>query len=63
MTWVQYEVWAESDDGHQELIETTNSRKEALDLAKKALNEGYEQVQVFEETSDGDYAEIQTLSK
>lgn len=63
MTWVQYEVWAESEAGHQELIDTTNSRKEAIDLAKKTFNEGYDTVQVFEETSDGDYLEVQTLTR
>jgi hypothetical protein len=62
MTWTQYEVWAEVD-GHQELIETTHSKKEALALATKTFHAGAELVQVFEETSDGDYAEIETLSK
>jgi hypothetical protein len=62
MTWTQYEVWAEVD-GHQELIETTHSKKEALALATKTFHAGAELVQVFEETSDGDYEEIETLSK
>ena len=62
MSWTQYEVWAEMD-GHQELIETTHSRKEALGLAKKLYNEGIDVVQVFEENSDGDYIEIETLSR
>jgi hypothetical protein len=62
MTWTQYEVWAEVD-GHQELIETTHSKKEALALATKTFHAGAELVQVFEETSDGDYREIESLSK
>jgi hypothetical protein len=62
MNWIQYEVWAEVD-GHQELIETTHSKKEALALATKTFHAGAELVQVFEETSDGDYEEIETLSK
>jgi hypothetical protein len=62
MNWVQYEVWAE-EDGHQELIETTASRKEALALAKRTFNDGADQVTVYEETADGDYAQIEQLSR
>jgi len=62
MSWTQYEVWAEID-GHQELIETTQSKKEAISLAKKVYNEGVDFVQVFEETSDGDYLEVETLRR
>jgi len=56
--WVQYEVWAEDDNGHQELIETTASRKEALSVAQRAFNEGLGIVTVHEESSDGNYETI-----
>lgn len=62
MSWTQYEVWA-SVDGHQELIETTHSRKEALALAKKTFNDGADEVTVFEENDDGDYLEIERLRR
>lgn len=62
MSWTQYEVWAEID-GHQELVETTNSRKDAISIAERTFNEGIDFVQVFEETSDGDYLEVKTLSR
>ena len=62
MTWELYEVWAEDADGHEELIDTTKSRKEALQLAKKALHEGANSVKVFRETEDGDYEEIERLT-
>lgn len=62
MTWTQYEVWAELE-GHQELIETTASKKEALALAKKTFNEGAEVVTVYAETTDGDYEEIERISR
>ena len=62
MSWTQYEVWAELD-GHQELLKTTHSRKDAIHEAEKAFNDGCDHVQVFEETSDGDYVEIKTLSR
>lgn len=62
MSWTQYEVWAEVE-GHQELIETTHSKKEALALAKKTFNDGADQVSVYEETQDGDYEQIELLSR
>jgi hypothetical protein len=58
MNWVQYEVWAEDDDGRQELVETTASKKEALTVAQRTFNEGLGIVTVYEETTDGDYEMI-----
>ena len=48
-------------DGHQELIETTHSKKEALQLAERTFNEGVDYVKVFEENDDGDYTLIREL--
>ncbi len=62
MTWELYEVWSEDSEGHEELIDTTKSRKEALHLARKALNEGADVAKVFRETADGDYEEIERLT-
>lgn len=63
MTWELYEVWAEDDFGHEELIETTNSRKEALSIAEKTINEGmYFSVYITRETQDGSYDEIERLT-
>jgi hypothetical protein len=62
MSWTQYEVWAELD-GHQELLETTHSKKEALQIAEKHFNDGCDFVEVFEETNDGDYTSIKQLSR
>ena len=62
MTWELYEVWAEDEDGHERLVDTTKSRKEALSLAKKTVNEGSISAKVFRETEDGDYEEIDTIS-
>jgi len=58
MNWVQYEVWAEDDSGHLELIETTASRKEALAIAEKEHKETSDIITVYEETADGDYEAI-----
>lgn len=60
--WTQYEVWAEYE-GQQELVETTASRKEALQIAEKTFNDGCDFVQVFEETADGDYEAIKEWSR
>ena len=54
MTWELYEVWAKNN-GHDELLDTTRSLKEAKDLAKKAVNEGADSATVYRETEDGDY--------
>lgn len=62
MSWTQYEVWAEID-GHQELIETTHSKKDAIRIAERTFGDGCDFVEVFEETSDGDYESIKQLSR
>lgn len=59
MTWELYEVWSEDDHGHEELIDTTKSHKEAKALAKKALNEGAVVSWIYRETGDGDFEEIE----
>jgi hypothetical protein len=59
MTWELYEVWAEDNDGHEELIDTTKSHKEAKALAKKALNEGAVRTRICRETGTGDYDELE----
>jgi hypothetical protein len=63
MNWELYEVWAEDDIGHQELVDTTKSLKEAQTLAKlKIEEEGVEAVFIFQETEDGDLKEIERLT-
>ena len=61
MTWELYEVWSDVD-GHEELVDTTKSKKEAQALAKKTLNEGANEVWIFRETGAGDYEEIERLT-
>ena len=63
MNWELYEVWAEDDIGHQELVDTTKSLKEAQALAKLKLeDEGIEAVFIYRETEDGDLEEIERLT-
>jgi hypothetical protein len=61
MSWELYEVWSEDDSGHQELVDTTKSLKEARLLAQAALDEGAESVEILRETEDGDMMLIETL--
>jgi hypothetical protein len=63
MTWELYEVWSEDDVGHQELVDTTKSLKEAKELAKNTLElEGIEAVTIFQELDNGDTVEIERLT-
>ncbi len=61
MTWELYEVWTEDDIGHQELVDTTKSLKEARVLAQKSL-EDYPVAIIYKETEDGDTEEIERLT-
>ena len=63
MTWELYEVWAEDDIGHEELVDTTKSLKEAKELAITQLEmEGIEAVTIYQETETGDTVEIERLT-
>lgn len=62
MTWELYEVWTEDEIGHQDLLDTTKSYKEAETLAQQALIEGAHIVIIYKETGDGDTEEIERLT-
>jgi hypothetical protein len=62
MTWELYEVWSEDDIGHQELVETTKSLKEAKVLAEKSLVDGALVATIYQETGDSDQKEILRLT-
>lgn len=61
MTWELYEVWTEDEDGHEELVETTKSLKEARALAEQSLND-FPFAIIYRETEDGDTVEIERLT-
>jgi len=50
MSWIQFEVWGLLD-GHEELLETTGTLKEAEQIAKDLL-EFNEAVWILEDTDD-----------
>lgn len=58
MSWTQYEVWAVTEEDHEELVDTTNSLKEARQLGKKILNEGYQEIIIYREDSVGEFDEV-----
>lgn len=61
MTWELYEVWAEDDSGHEKLVETTKSRKQAIDIAKDCIKEGYSVARVLQEIDDEEMKLVQTI--
>jgi hypothetical protein len=62
MIWVQYEVWGVEEDGHEELIETTNSLKEARKIAEEALTEQIVECIIYKE-EDGELYEEEVIVK
>ena len=62
MIWVQYEVWGVGEDGHEELIETTNSLKEARKIAETALTEQIVECIIYKE-EDGELYEEEVIVK
>jgi hypothetical protein len=60
MIWVQYEVWGVDEDGHEELIETTNSLKEARKIAEAALTEQIVECIIYKE-EDGELYEEEVV--
>lgn len=58
MKWELYEVWAEDAQGHDELIDTTKSIKEAKSLAQSSLTKGFISAKIFRETDEGDFDEV-----
>jgi len=58
MNFELYEVWAVDEAGHEELVETTSSRKEALEIAEVNLGLGAMETIVYQEDENGDLHEI-----
>jgi hypothetical protein len=61
MTWELYEVWARTVDGHEDLIETTKSLKEAREHANINLGEDIVECVIYKETEEGDPIEVETV--
>jgi hypothetical protein len=64
MTWELYEVWSVDEDGHEDLVDTTRSLKEAQDIAGATLEEEHiNQTVIYRETEDGDLEELSRTTK
>ena len=58
MNFELYEVWAVDEVGHEELIETTSSKRQATEIAEANLGLGYMQTIVYQEDETGELHEI-----
>jgi hypothetical protein len=62
MIWELYEVWAVEFDGHEELINTTNSLKEAQQLAEESLTDDILEVIIYKEDEEGELIEVEVIT-
>jgi hypothetical protein len=62
MIWELYEVWAVESDGHEQLIDTTNSLKEAQQLAVESLTEDILEVIIYKEDEEGELVEVEVIT-
>lgn len=60
MTWAQFEVWGVEEDGHEELIETTNSLKHARQIAEASLTDLIVECIIYKE-EDGELYEQEVI--
>lgn len=58
MSYELYEVWGVEEDGHEELLETTASKKQATEIAEASLGLGYFETVVYQEDDNGEMKEI-----
>lgn len=61
MTWELYEIWARTVDGHEDLVDTTKSLKEAQDIARDTIDGDVIECVIYRETEDGDLEELETV--
>jgi len=59
MSYELYEVWGVDEAGHEELLETTSSKKQASEIAQSSLGLGYLEIIVYQENEDGDMKELE----
>lgn len=61
MNWELYEVWSVDEDGHEDLIDTTKSLKEAREIANDNLSEYYTECIIYREDDNGDLVEVERI--
>jgi hypothetical protein len=61
MNWELYEVWAVDVDGHEDLIDTTKSLKEARQLATLNIDEDISECIIYAEDQEGELVELERI--
>ena len=61
MNWELYEVWSVDEDGHEDLIDTKKSLKEARAIAEANLTDYYVECIVYAEDPEGELVEIERI--
>ena len=61
MNWELYEVWSVDVDGHEDLIDTTKSLKEAREIAQSNLTDDCVECIVYAEDPEGELVEIERI--
>jgi hypothetical protein len=61
MKFELYEIWAEDEFGQEELVDTTQSLKEAREIAQAAVDTGSLYVIIYRETDDGDLEVVEEM--
>ena len=62
MTWVQFEVWGVDEDGNEDLIETTNSLKQARQIAEASLTDSIVECIIYKE-EEGELYEQEVVAR
>jgi hypothetical protein len=60
MNWELYEIWSIDEDGHEDLIDTTKSIKEAREIATAALDD-FDECVIYRENAEGDLVEVERI--
>jgi hypothetical protein len=61
MNWELYEVWSVDEDGHEDLVDTTKSLKEARQLAQANVTDYYVECIIYQENEDGELVELERI--
>jgi hypothetical protein len=61
MNWELYEVWSIDEDGHEDLVDTTKSLKEARQIADANLTEYYPEYVIYKEDEEGELIELERI--
>lgn len=59
MNYELYEVWGVDDTGHEELLDTTSSKKQANEIAESGIGLGYLETVIYRENDNGDLEEVE----